>query len=501
MSSYGRGTVEMEHRVRGESERDTQHLLSRLVEQHALVPGLFRDHPQPMVLYDLDGRIVIGNTAAVRLLGHPPGTLVGSHFSAHLAPGCVLAAHAMRDLAVSGKPGDFDAVFVHADGHPVSVSTTIAPARLGEQIVGVYGIVREVRREREVAAAVEQADRFRALYLIAASPGRTPQQQIEDTLKLGNELLAVESGIVLRLANGVAAPTHSVGAIPPETLHALSIEKSACRHLFGAFDPVAVDDIDRPPWNRDPIRLLFPWRSFIATSFEIAGAFAGVIVFGSASERGELFSTGDREFVRSINTVIGSTLERQCEQERLDALAFTDALTGLPNRALLHDRLLQLIAESRRNGESFAVHFLDLDGFKQVNDSAGHADGDAVLRQTAIRLKEALRESDSVARLGGDEFIILQKHVRSAREAVALSRTLLGLMRLPFVVDAHSHPLSASIGVSIFPGDGENVSALLGHADVALYRAKTSGRNRVALYSSRGESAPAQPRMIETVRG
>jgi diguanylate cyclase (GGDEF)-like protein/PAS domain S-box-containing protein len=490
----------MEYRVRGESERDTQHLLAQLVEQHALVPGLFRDHPQPMVLYDLAGRIVVGNKAAIRLLGHPPGTLVGSHFSAHLAPGCVLEAHAMRDLAVSGNTGEFDAEFVHADGHPVSVSTTIAPARLGEQIVGVYGIVREVRHEREVAAAVEQADRFRALYLIAASPGRTPQQQIDDTLALGNELLAVESGVVLRLAGGIVAPTHSVGAIPPAMLETLAIEKGDCRQLFCAFDPVAIDDIDRPPWDRDLMRALFPWRSFIAKTFEIRGNFAGVIVFGSPRERGELFSTGDREFIRSIGTVIGSTLERQSEQERLDALAFTDPLTGLPNRALLHDRLQQLIAESRRNGESFAVHFLDLDGLKQVNDTAGHADGDAVLRQTATRLKDALRESDSVARLGGDEFIVLQKRVRTAREAVALARTLLGLMRLPFVVDMRSHPLSASIGISIFPGDGDNAKALLAHADAALYRAKSSGRDRVALYKSRSESVSSERPTGETVR-
>ncbi|MGD0473605.1 MAG: diguanylate cyclase [Candidatus Velthaea sp.] len=491
----------MEHRVRAQNECESQRLLNQLVEQHALVPGLFRDHPQPMVLYDLEGRIVIGNKAAISLLGHPPGTLVGSHFSAHLAPGCVADAHAMRDIAVTGNTTEFDAVFVHADGHPVSVSTTIAPARLGEEIVGIYGIVREVRHEREVAAAVEQADRFRALYLLAASSGRTAQQRIEDTLTLGNELLAVDCGIVMRLDNGVLSPTHIVGSAPCESLRSLSIERAACRQLFSTFDPIAVDDIDRPPWDREPVRLLFPWRSFIATTFEIGGNFAGVIGFGSARERGELFSTADREFVRSISTVVSSTLERQAEQERLDALAFTDTLTGLPNRALLQDRLQQLIAESRRNGESFAVHFLDLDGFKQVNDTAGHADGDIVLRQTATRLKDALRESDSIARLGGDEFIVLQKHVRSAREAVALARTLLGLMRLPFVIEKRSHPLSASIGISIFPADGDTAKTLLGHADIALYRAKSFGRDRVALYTPRAPSVSAETRIGEIVRG
>jgi diguanylate cyclase (GGDEF)-like protein/PAS domain S-box-containing protein len=490
----------MEDRVRAESEREAQLLLSQLVEHHALVPGLFRDHPQPTVLYDTEGRVVIGNKAAVRLLGHPPGTLVGSHFSAHLAPGSLPEAYATLDRALAGESTEFDVVFVHADGHPVSVSTTIGPARLGEQIVGVYGIVRELRREREVAAAVEQADRFRALYLIAASSGRTAQQQIEDTLLLGKELLAVESGVVMRLEDGILFPTHTVGVAASETLRTLSIEKAVCRQMFSAFDPVAVDDIDRPPWDREPACSLFPWRSFIATTFETGGNFAGIVVFGSSRERGELFSTADREFARSISTVVGTTLERQSQQERLDALAFTDTLTGLPNRALLHDRMQQIIADSRRNGESFAVHFLDLDGLKQVNDSAGHAAGDAVLRQTATRLKDALRESDSVARLGGDEFIILQKHVRGAREAVALARTLLGLMRLPFVVDARSHPLSASIGISLFPSGGDSAKTLLDHADVALYRAKAAGRNRVALFNPRAESVSSNSRIREPVR-
>jgi diguanylate cyclase (GGDEF)-like protein/PAS domain S-box-containing protein len=490
----------MEHRVRGGNEGESQRLLAQLVELHALVPGLFRDHPQPMVLYDLEGLIVIGNKAAIRLLGHPPGTLVGTHYAAHLAPGCVPEAGMMRTLALAGNSTEFDAVFVHADGHPVSVSTTIAPARLGEQIVGVYGIVREVRREREVAAAVEQADRFRALYLIAASSGRTPQQQIEDTLSLGRELLGVESGVVMRLCDGVLSPVHSVGEMPPETLQTLSMETLG-RQMFCAFDPVAVDDTARPPWDRAPVRDVFPWRSFIATTFETAGNFAGVIVFGSRYERGELFSTADRELVRSISTVVASTLERQSEQERLDALAFTDTLTGLPNRALLHDRMRRLIAEGRRTNDAFAVHFLDLDGFKKINDSGGHAEGDKVLRQTANRLKEALRESDSIARLGGDEFVILQTHVRDSREAATLARTLLGLMRLPFVVDSRTHPLSASIGISMFPGDGDTASTLLAHADVALYRAKASGRNRFALYAPRRETVSSKSRIGETVPG
>jgi diguanylate cyclase (GGDEF)-like protein len=287
-------------------------------------------------------------------------------------------------------------------------------------------------------------------------------------------------------AAGVTA-THSVGALPMTSLQALSLDEAAWRRLFGRYDVLAVDDVERPPEDREPLRSAWPWRSYIATPFEIGGSFAGIVVFGARQARGALFSNADREFVRLISSIIGSTLERQSAQERLDALAFSDPLTGLPNRALLQDRLGQLIAESRRNAESFAVHFLDLDGFKDVNDTAGHARGDYVLREAAKRLKDALRESDSVARLGGDEFVILQKHVRAPAEAVALATTLLDVMRLPFADDSGAHQLSASIGISSFPGDGDTPNTLLQHADVALYRAKSLGRNRVAVY--RGEDA------------
>jgi diguanylate cyclase (GGDEF)-like protein/PAS domain S-box-containing protein len=479
--------------VRGDVELralPAQPKLAQLVEAQARTPGLFYDQPQAIVLYDLDGRIVVGNTAAVTLLGHPQGTLVGSHFSAHLAPHCIAAAHRVSQQAALGEAQDFEAVFVHADGHPVNVSTTVIPARFGGEVVGLYGIVREVQREREIAAAVEQADRFRSLYLIAASSGKTAQQQIEEALALGVELLGVESGIVLRLTEGALVPSYTVGTGPIDTL-GVRLDAAACSQLFGSFDPVAVDDAERPPWDREPLHSILPWRSFIATTFSIGGTFAGIVIFAAQSVRGELFSNADREFVRLVSAVIGSTIERQTQQERLDMLAFSDTLTGLPNRALLQDRLQQLIADSRRNHESFAVHFLDLDGFKHVNDTAGHADGDKVLREAAQRLKDGLRESDSVARLGGDEFIILQKHVREPREAIALARTLLDLMRLPFLVENGVHVLSASIGISIFPADGDSANTLIRHADVALYRAKSLGRNGFALYGGTHSAAPS----------
>ncbi len=174
-------------------------------------------------------------------------------------------------------------------------------------------------------------------------------------------------------------------------------------------------------------------------------------------------------------------------------MAFSDALTGLPNRALLACRFQELIAECRRDDASFAVHFLDLDGFKRINDTAGHAAGDRVLREVAQRLQAALPAQDSIARLGGDEFIILQRDVREPEDAPDYARALLDLMRRPFDAEGVVHRLSASIGISLFPADGESGTTLMPHADMALYRAKSSGRDRVVVFDSPDAAWSALP--------
>ena len=165
------------------------------------------------------------------------------------------------------------------------------------------------------------------------------------------------------------------------------------------------------------------------------------------------------------------------ENERLGNLAFFDALTGLPNRVLLHDRLGQTIRTSLRRDERFAVLFLDIDGFKEINDRFGHAAGDGVLKIVAKRLQAELRQSDTVARLGGDEFVIIGAAVATSIDASRFAERILATMREPIQEGAHKHELSVSIGVSFYPIDGTEQTELLQKADAALYKAKQSGKN------------------------
>ena len=180
------------------------------------------------------------------------------------------------------------------------------------------------------------------------------------------------------------------------------------------------------------------------------------------------------------------TSDKLHEQE-LERIAHFDPLTGLPNRLLLGDRLAQAMAQTQRAGNSLAVCYLDLDGFKPVNDTYGHQAGDLVLIETAQRLKGCLRGGDTVTRLGGDEFVLLLTVEGQSECETALTRTLEAVAQ-PMLVGGQKIELSASLGVTLFPADHSEPEVLLEHADKAMYVAKTSGKNRFHIYDSHLES-------------
>jgi diguanylate cyclase (GGDEF)-like protein/PAS domain S-box-containing protein len=178
--------------------------------------------------------------------------------------------------------------------------------------------------------------------------------------------------------------------------------------------------------------------------------------------------------------------ERESYEAQLQRLAHYDPLTGLPNRALLYERLRQALPAASRGGRELAVMFLDLDGFKQVNDRHGHEIGDQVLRALSARMAQSLRASDTVARLGGDEFIVLAPGQRSYDDARALAGKLLETIAQPLDVGGNSLTVTASIGITLYPSDEADLESLLRHADHAMYAAKNAGRACFRCYGEPG---------------
>jgi diguanylate cyclase (GGDEF)-like protein/PAS domain S-box-containing protein len=167
----------------------------------------------------------------------------------------------------------------------------------------------------------------------------------------------------------------------------------------------------------------------------------------------------------------------------LDHIAHHDPLTNLPNRLLLHARMEQALAKARRSNSLMAVMFLDLDYFKQINDTMGHPIGDQLLQEVAVRLRNCVREVDTVSRLGGDEFTILLEELHEARAVGAVAQKIITELGERYLIGEHEVFVTCSIGISLFPGDGDDITTLFKNADTALYRAKEQGRNNYQYYT------------------
>ena len=188
------------------------------------------------------------------------------------------------------------------------------------------------------------------------------------------------------------------------------------------------------------------------------------------------------------NTVLNEGIvedisDRKAAEKQVQFLAYYDALTELPNRTLLHDRLSQALASARRRKDKVALLFLDLDRFKDINDSMGHSAGDLLLREVAARLKRWAREQDTVARLGGDEFLIVLTDVKDIPGAAVAAERLMDAMIAEFVVQGHLLRVSCSLGISIFPEHGADGETLIRNADAAMYSAKDYGRNNFQFFT------------------
>ena len=204
-----------------------------------------------------------------------------------------------------------------------------------------------------------------------------------------------------------------------------------------------------------------------------------------------------KDLVQSNHQLRTEMEHRERSQAMIAHLAHHDALTGLGNRWLFHKQLNDAVVHRQRHGGDLAVLFIDLDGFKTINDTLGHGTGDSVLKQLAYRLRNAIREGDKIARLGGDEFAIIQFGNEQPKEATALATRLIELVGTPFSIDSERLVIGASVGIAVADGDYQDSDQLLRAADLAMYRAKADGRGRFRVFEPEFDRQSQERRDLE----
>ena len=350
------------------------------------------------------------------------------------------------------------------------------------------GIVRPVRELAETSVKAAHGD-------FAARAHVAGPAEVESVARQFNRMLEVraEAEKALRASeerlHGIVHMAAEAIVVVDEDFHVILFNPTA-EAIFGCPAAEAVGgSVERfiPPRLRDA------WRAYLA---EFLAGGRRVIRMGDHAEIAGLRADGE-EFPVELSlarithsgpplysAVLNDVSARRRDAARLLALANDDPLTALPNRALFHQRLQRALLRAQRFNEGVAVLVIDLDRFKNVNDTLGHEVGDRVLQAVADRLKAGVREVDTVSRLGGDEFAVLVENVTETRIVATIAGKLLKEIAEVLMLGGHEYQITASIGISAYPADGSDATTLLKNADIAMYRAKEQGKNNVQFYAA-----------------
>jgi len=459
--------------------RDVRAVESQFMRAEQQFRSLFEHHPDALAIHDLDGRFLRINASLTKLTGYEADELIGATSEA-------FGEFDRRPLLAAverGEIAEIERVLFTKSGERLDVLVLAVPLWVDGTVRGYCGIVRDVTEERRrQTEATRAAQRIGDLYHIAAASAMSADDKVASALSQALTELSASWAYVGRFHDGMMQIVHSCAdpGVGYPVGHELPIEQTIAHFVDAANDAFLVEDLTRASFRGMLTGKRTKWRSYIGMPLNVNGERYGVIGFLSDA-RVTRFTSTDRDYVRAIGALIASAVQQGAREKRLDTLAFHDALTGLPNRALLNDRLERALLAARRNHRSFAVHYVDIDHFKGVNDTYGHHIGDGVLVAVAEWLQSNLRDSDTVARIGGDEFVVLQPEIDATAQAEDVAARLVTIRQAPLHVGDVDVSVRLSIGVAVYPADGANSVDMLRAADAQLYRVKNGGRDGYAM--------------------
>ena len=420
---------------------------------------------------DAEGRFLYVSAASERIFGYTPDEMIGKAMLDMVLPDDRAKTLEAAEAIMSGRlEPHFENRYLRKDGRVVHIMWSArwsAPDRLR---IAVARDITELKQAESVQAA---------LYAISEAAHAAEDlvallQQIH--LIVGKLLPAHTFTVALRDRNTgrLVFPYHvevqQRSAAPLEPVPALCAEilRTGQSLLLNPESLSAVSGEQHAAIEASP----FCWLGVpLRSRQDTVGA---LVLRGRVGQA--CYTETDKELLQYVSTQVVTAMERKQSYDRLQYMAQNDDLTGLPNRASLYERLKGALARARRSGTRVGLLYLDLNDFKQVNDSLGHAAGDLLLKEVAERLRRCVRDTDTVARMGGDEFVVLLESIKLPEHAALVSENIRNTLSEPVVVYGRSLCVLPSIGVAIYPEDGEEEGQLLRHADEAMYAAK-AGRN------------------------
>jgi diguanylate cyclase (GGDEF)-like protein/PAS domain S-box-containing protein len=446
--------------------------------------------PAMIVYFDRNFVCGFSNSQYAKFFGFSKQSIIGKHMWEVIGKDNFDAALPYVGRVMEGHAVSYEAERVSFDGSTHQIHVSFAPdVDAFGKVKGSYALVIDITASK----IAENAIRTHALQQEAiAIYGQFALESHDIESLVSNAAAMVTSGLdidhsgVFRFMHGhqdlalVAGVGWGAGAVGNATINAATA--SSMRAALGSSSPVIVADLRSAG---HPALPLFAANECRLSGLEVViptsdGPF-GIL---AAYRRDNLdFTREDANFVKAIATALGTAVGRHRVEERLSHVAQFDSVTGLPNRRLFHDRLLQAMARARRRKCTLALIFLDLDGFKEINDTLGHKAGDRLLRVVGSRLKHSLREGDTVARLGGDEFTVILEDLHDRDEAVAVAHKVLSALAKPLSLEKQEFAVTASAGLTVYPEDTRNVETLLKNADTAMYYAKDRGKNNLQSYT------------------
>jgi diguanylate cyclase (GGDEF)-like protein/PAS domain S-box-containing protein len=411
-----------------------------------------------------NGVLLTWNKGAERIFGYSAAEMIGSS-RACLIPEFLKDEDAkVINLVVEGRATlNRETVWQHKDGKFVDVAVSLAPVVEGDKVVRLTLFVTDITERKRMERALmesERKQRHRAAELkivLDAVPAAVCIANDPECKSITGNRMAYD---LMRLPQGSNLAGAGTDSATPATFRMFRNGRALEAHEL-------------------PVQMA-TFRGIEVRDFEQD------VVFDDGSIRHLIGNAAPlRDAAGKVYGAVGAFIDittRRNMEEHIRRMAHFDSLTNLPNRILLMDRLEQALAISQRNHSKTSVIFMDLDHFKEINDSLGHHVGDMLLQQVAERIRGALREVDTVSRLGGDEFVMVLPELRHTEDATTIAGKLLHALDEDFFITGEKLRISPSLGISIYPDHATEASALIRFADKAMYHAKQSGRNTYRFY-------------------